>query len=376
MSHALTVRRVHEVLQGWLTLVTHNVSVLGDDFPDYYDPKETAWALNGGWTEGFWTGVLWQLYVYSRDGRFRQWAERYTRLLARQKAGFADHDLGFLFYHSCALEHLITGAGEMVPAALSAAERLADRFNPHGRFIQAHGDLTDSEWAGYAIIDTLMNLRLLFWAYTLTEERRFFDVARDTARTIMQEYLREDGSSYQVVWFDPDTGEVERKGTLQGYSETSCWSRGQAWSIYGLAQVHKFTGEPAFKDGAISMARYFMHNLPADDVVYYDFGDPRIPDVPKDTSAQAIAAAGLLTLSELAVGEERALYFAQSERLLMPLVSGYLVESEPGHRVCRGKLKGGCYFWGRNRGVDSELMFGDYYLLEALMRYLAAMAWQ
>ena len=376
MSQSLTVGWAHEILRGWLTLTAHNVEVFGDDFPDYYDAQKGAWSLNGGWTEGFWTGILWWLFVYSGDGRFRRWAQEYTRLLAEQKASFADHDLGFLFYHSCVLEHMITGEEEMVSAALSAAERLADRFNPHGRFIRAHGELTNPQRAGYAIIDTIMNLRLLFWAHSVTGARRFLDVAQETALTIMREYLRQDGSSYQVVWFNPATGAVEKKETLQGYNATSCWSRGQAWGIYGLAQVYKFTGEQVFKDGALSMARYLMRNLPKDGVVYYDFVDPRIPDVPRDTSAQAIATAGLLMLSELAVGEERKLYFAQGTGLLASLCSGYLVQLEPGHNVSRGFLRGGCYFWSRERGVDSELMFGDYYMLEALMRYLSAMMWQ
>jgi len=376
MSHALTVRRVHEILQGWLTLTAHNVEGFGDDFPDYYDAQQGAWALNGGWTEGFWTGILWQLYVYSRDDRFKKWAQEYTRLLARQKADFTDHDLGFLFYHSCVLEHLITGEQEMIAAALSAADRLADRFNPQGGFIRAHGELSDPERAGYAIIDTIMNLRLLFWAHSLTGETRFLDVAKQTALTIVREYLREDGSSYQVVWFDPVTGLVEKKETLQGYGPTSCWSRGQAWGIHGLAQVYKYTGEGQFKEWAHTMARYFLDNLPGDGVVYYDFVDPRIPDVPKDTSAQAIAAAGLLTLSDLAVGEERELCLRQGEQLLAPLCADYLVQPEPGVSTSRGFLKGGCYFWAKDRGVDSELMFGDYYMLEALVRYLAAVMWQ
>jgi unsaturated chondroitin disaccharide hydrolase len=376
MDHQLTVRRVHEILKGWLIQTAHNVEVLGDDFPDYYDPREGKWALNGEWTEGFWTGILWWLYFYSKDERYKDWARKYTRLLAEQKADFADHDLGFLLYHSCVLENLITGGEEMVPAALSAARRLADRFNPHGRFIRAHGEMTNPECAGYAIIDTAMNLRLLFWAHRSTGERGFFDVGRETALTIAKEYVRDNGSSYQVVWFDPATGEVEKKETLQGYSATSCWARGQAWGIYGFAQVYKSTGESYFKDRAVDMARYFLDNLPEGGVVYYDFDDPAIPNVPKDTSAQAIAAAGLLALAELVVGEERELYFAQGERLLEPLCSRYLVEDKLGQVSSRGFLAGGCYFLAEGTGVDTELMFGDYYLLEALMRYLSVTVWR
>jgi unsaturated chondroitin disaccharide hydrolase len=207
-------------------------------------------------------------------------------------------------------------------------------------------------------------------------ESDLFEVALKTARTISQEYVRDDGSSYQVVWFDPDTGEVERKDTLQGYSPASCWSRGQAWGIYGFAQVYKFTGDPHFKDRAVSMARYFLEHLPPDGVAPYDFDDPGAPHVPKDTSAQAITAAGLLALSEMTAGAERQFYFDQAERLLGALCAEYVVEQRPGAISSRGFLREGCYFLAKGRGVDSELIFGDYYLVEALMRYLSATLWE
>ncbi len=376
MQDQLSVRQIHDILSGWLSRTAHNIQAFGDNFPDYHDPKRGEWALNGGWTEGFWTGILWWLYVHSKDGRFETWARKYTRLLAEQKSNFSDHDLGFLFYHSCVLENLITGDEKMVPAALSAARRLANRFNPRGCFIRAHGTLSDPQRAGYAIIDTIMNLRLLFWAHMLTENSDLFDIGYETARTISREYVREDGSSYQVVWFDPDSGAVKKKGTLQGYDANSCWSRGQAWGIYGFTQTYKFTGEPHFRDQAVSMAQYFLRNLPEDGVASYDFNDPTNPNASKDTSAQAIAAAGLLALANLTIGAERRTYLAQAKRLLVPLCSTYLLERPPDQIDPRGFLKGGCYFLAKDRGVNSELIFGDYYLLEALMRFLSTRLWQ
>jgi unsaturated chondroitin disaccharide hydrolase len=260
----------------------------------------------------------------------------------------------------------------MLPSALAAARRLADRFNHKGNFIRAHGNLSDPEQAGYSIVDTVMNLQLLFWAYTITSEAEFYDTACAAARTICNEFIRKDGSSYQVVWFNPQTGEIERKGTLQGYSEDSCWSRGQAWGIYGFGRVYKYTRDPIFKVSAQSMARYFIENLPEDGVAPYDFCDSGSPHVPKDTSAQAIAAAGLISLAELTSSDERTLYFEQAEKLLSPLLETYLVNNKNGQVQTRGLLREGCYFLKEQAGVGSELIYGDYYLLEALMRYLAA----
>ena len=177
------------------------------------------------------------------------------------------------------------------------------------------------------------------------------------------------------MWFNPATGAVEQKGTLQGCCPESSWSRGQAWAIYGFAQIYRATGEASYRDEAWAVARYFLHHVPEDGVVPYDFLDPDVPAAPKDTSAQAIAAAGLLALADLSTGQERRFLLAGAERLLAPLCDGYLAPPHPVPGRSRGLLRGGCYFLARGRGVDSELMFGDYYLVEALVRYLAFQAW-
>lgn len=374
MTDQLSRKRAGEILRQWKDQVVHTNQALQDRFPHYYDPKREEWVTDGGWTEGFWTGILWWLALHTGDGELERWARHYTRLLAERKADFSDHDLGFLFDHSCVLEHRITGSEEMIPAALAAAERLAARFNPKGRYIRAHGALSDPDRAGYAIIDTTMNLRLLFWAHRLSGEGRYYDIGRETAATIAREYIRDDGSSWQVVWFDPDTGTVERKDTLQGYSADSCWSRGQAWGIYGFTQVYAYTGELEFKRHAVRLAEYFLSHLPADGVVFYDCDDPGRPAVPRDTSAQAIAAAGLLALAGLSVGEERQEFQAHAARLLSPLAAGYVVLQKTSDRP-RGLLREACHFKARDQGVGSDIVYGDYYMTEALMRYLSAGLW-
>jgi unsaturated chondroitin disaccharide hydrolase len=163
---------------------------------------------------------------------------------------------------------------------------------------------------------------------------------------------------------------VVKKDTLQGYSADSCWSRGQAWGIYGFTQVYKFTGELQFKKQAARLAKYFVSRLPEDGVVFYDFDDPNLPLVPKDTSAQAIAASGLFALAEVTVGTESRYYFDQGAELLSPLFSRYLVVQN-GDIRSRGLLKGACHFKAEDQGVDSEIVYGDYYMIEALMRYLS-----
>ena len=137
MHESLAVSRIHSVLAGMVPRALAIAGEMGDDSPDFYDPRSGAWARNGGWTEGFWTGILWRLFGYTRAPRLARLARRYTLLLADRKRAFTDHDLGFLYDHSCVLGHALTGDEGMMREALAAADRLAARFNPEGRFIRA-----------------------------------------------------------------------------------------------------------------------------------------------------------------------------------------------------------------------------------------------
>jgi unsaturated chondroitin disaccharide hydrolase len=140
--------------------------------------------------------------------------------------------------------------------------------------------------------------------------------------------------------------------------------------------VYKYTGDPQYLTIAKHLGRYFLDHLPADGVVYYDFDDPRAPEVPKDTSAQSIAAAGFLALSALSTGEDREWCLNGAQILLRPLCDAYLVRADADSPVSRGLLREGCYFWSKGRGVNSELMFGDYYMIEALTRFLCVAQWR
>jgi unsaturated chondroitin disaccharide hydrolase len=122
------------------------------------------------------------------------------------------------------------------------------------------------------------------------------------------------------------------------------------------------------------MAQYFLFRLPEDGVVFYDFDDPEIPQVPKDTSAQAVAAAGLFALAEVCTGIERGTYYDWGVKLLEPLYSNYLV-AQNRDGLPRGLLREACHFKSRDQGVDSEIVYGDYYIVEALMRYLGITTW-
>ena len=43
--------------------------------------------------------------------------------------------------------------------------------------------------------------------------------------------------------YNPTTGEVRKKTTLQGYNDDSVWARGQAWGLYGYTLMYRYTHE-------------------------------------------------------------------------------------------------------------------------------------
>lgn len=348
--------------------MARNVSFFGDRIPDYRDEASGTWMFDGYWTEGFWPGLLWLLHAHAGNASLADAARRATRRVAEVKAEVDDHDLGFLFYPSCVLEYEVSGSTAMLPAAVRAATRLAARYRADGRYIPAHGPI-DGPNAGFAIIDTAMNLQLLYWAATFTREPRLAEIATAVARTIVREHVRADGSTCQVLWLDPATGLTQRREAVMAATVDSCWARGQAWGIHGLAQVFQATRLREFRDAAEHMANYFLSRLPTDGVVFHDLDDPAAPHVPKDSSAQAIAAGGMLILAATSDhAEDAARWRDNAERLLLPLLNTCLVSTGSGP-FC-GLMTRACKSLRKNQGVVSEIVFGDYYLVEALRMYL------
>lgn len=151
-----------------------------------------------------------------------------------------------------------------------------------------------------------MNLDLLFWAAIELRDPKLRDIAVNHARMTQRHHIRPDSSTFHVVNFDQATGNVKAKMTNQGYSDDSCWSRGQSWAITGFAQTYSWTRDKAFLTTARECADYFLAHLPSNGVPYWDFSAPVTQDTPTDTSAAVIACYGMLLLHEAltALGEQ------------------------------------------------------------------------
>ncbi|WP_411152938.1 glycoside hydrolase family 88 protein [Streptomyces sp. A30] len=326
--------------------------------------EKWVYSQGGDWVGGFWPGTLWMAWLYSKDEAFRAWAPASGRKLAPRQYDTGTHDLGFLFYPSWVTAWRLTGEDAWRTGALQAADSLIQRYNPRGRFIRAWGPLTDQKNAGRVIIDTMMNLDLLAFASRQTGDAKYLDIAVEHTRTTQRVFPRPDGSTPHVFDFDPDSGAPIGPNTVQGYSPTSCWSRGQAWGIYGFTTMYRRTGNPEFLATARKLADFAVRALTPDHVPVWDYRAPQQPHDIKDASAGAIMACGLLDLST-ATGRHS--YREVALRLLTALSQTCLTRNSARAEAVVARCT-------RNRpaedGIEISLPYADYYLLEGILRVL------
>jgi unsaturated chondroitin disaccharide hydrolase len=316
------------------------------------------------WTSGFFPGALWLQFEATGDARWREAAKRRQAPLEPQKGSRTTHDLGFMLLDSFGHDLRLTGDPKAREVVVEAARSLASRWSPAVGMTRSWD--TPSDFT--VIVDNLMNLELLFVAARSGGDPAWREMAHRHALRSRAEHLRADGSTFHLVDFDEATGQVARKRTHQGHAADSTWSRGLAWAIYGFAVAHRETRDPLLLEAAERAARYFLANLPADRVPFWDFAAPGIPDEPRDSSAAAIAASGLLELAGLAADGRS--YRAGAEEILGSLVSdAYLAVAQPTEAL----LLHGTQSKPHNQ-ADRGLIYGDYFLLEAVLRLRRARA--
>ncbi len=329
-------------------------------------------GANHGWTTSFWTGMQWLAFEASGDEELRAAARAGSADHVRRAYAEQDtdtHDLGFLYSLSAVADWRLTGDETARAGALRAAELLMNRFLEPAGIIQAWGDLSDPEQQGRTIIDSLMNLPLLVWAGEQTGDPRYAAAVERHSLEVAKRIIREDSSTFHTFHWDPATGEPLRGTTHQGFSDDSCWARGQAWGVYGFTMAYQATGRRELLDAAARVTDYFVDHLPADSVPYWDliFGDGSGEE--RDTSAAAIAYCGLRELvPALAdVDPERAARYAEvADAMLLSLVTRYTPRAKGADSD--GLLLESVYHRPHGIGVDEATQFGDYYYLEALTR--------
>ena len=387
---ALLQEEVDRTAENWEPIVRGSAdSANPNAVPGFFtegDNKTGEWQKqNTGyfWTGSFWIGELWQFYSRTHDEKYRKWAELWGSKLLGQELQ-ANHDAGFLYYYSSAMGTDLTHENALKSSALRGAQRLEQLFNPRTQLIASWGVGGDD-----TIVDTMMNLQLLWWASDRTGDEKWREMGKKHALRTAEWFVRPDGSLFQSVHYNPGNdrqtfllhggaikdielkventaapGERVFAHTHQGYAADTTWSRGLAWGLYGFSTAYQETHEPTFLLTAERVADYALQNLPDDLVLWYDFDDQGVHFRNRDTSAAAIMAGGLFRLSSAEKDAARASRYREAgKHIVQSLIDGYLTPVGEGDKTPPGVLRHGSSV----RPHDSMLIYGQYYLLEDLL---------
>ncbi|RRK09470.1 glucuronyl hydrolase [Lactiplantibacillus garii] len=369
-SGTVSKSKLTTALDAVVAQVEANMPVFETQFPspatvnNHYQVGE-----NREWTPGFWTGMLWLAYEYTGQAKFKELALQNVQSFEERIDNNVDvdnHDLGFMYLPSCVNAYHLTDDPSARRAALKAADKLMTRFQPKGNFIQAWGKKgADDNYR--LIIDALLNIPLLYWASDQTGDPKYQRVAGLHYKTAVSTVFRQDGSTYHTYFFDPQTGQPLYGATHQGYSDDSCWARGQAWGIYGTALHYYVTKDSATVPVFESVTNYFLNRLPRDAVPFWDMIFTDGDDQVRDSSSAAIAICGIEEMLRLLPKTNRyyEIYQGAAHKMLNSLIDSYTL---PEINSNQPLLKHGVYSWHSGKGVDEGNLWGDYFYFEALMR--------
>lgn len=367
----LTRETIKEALDTCIKKIDRNIEIFGENFPTPATKNNTYDVMdNTEWTNGFWTGILWLAYEYTKDNKYKELAEKnvesfYNRIVKNIEV--SHHDLGFLYIPSCVSAYKLTDNQMAYDAAVMAADALIKRYQEKGEFIQAWGELGAAD--NYRlIVDCLLNIPLLYWATEVTGEEKYKEIAKKHFRTTIANAVRDNASAYHTFYFNPENGEPVGGKTRQGYSDDSSWARGQAWIMYGIAlnYFHDMSEENINIFEAVS--NYFINRLPEDFVCYWDLIFNDGSGQSRDSSSAAIAVCGLNLMDKFLpeTNEMKNVYRYAQHAMLGSLIKNYTDELTDGATAL---INHGVYSWHSGKGVDEGNIWGDYFYMEALIRF-------
>ena len=367
----LTRAEVKNAIDLVIKQIDANMEYFKEKFPSSATKNNQYGIIeNIEWTDGFWTGLLWLAYEYTGDEKYRELADKNVASFknrVEKDIELDHHDLGFLYSLATVSGYKLTGSEDAREASIKAANKLISRYQEKGEFIQAWGELGSKDHYRF-IIDCLLNIPLLYWASDETGDAKYRNIANKHFVTSCNNVIRDDASAFHTFYMDNETGKPLRGVTRQGYSDDSAWARGQAWGVYGIPLNYRYTRNESCFNLYEGMTNYFLNRLPKDNVCYWDLIFNDGDDHSKDSSAAAIAVCGMHEMNKYLpeVDENKEVYKYAMHNILRSLMENYMnPEIEPGKPV----LLHGVYSWHSGKGVDEGNIWGDYFFLEALIRF-------
>lgn len=349
--------------------------------PASYQNDKIKFVPKDDWVSGFFAGSLWYMYELTGDEKWAEAARRHTDNLHEIQYLKWHHDVGFMVYDSYGNGLRLKNIDGYDTVLVNTAKSLSTRFWPKAGVLQSwnteRGWQSRRGWKCPVIIDNMMNLELLFKVSEMTGDSTYRNIAISHADKTMENHYRDDFSTYHVVDYDHETGEVRRRCTAQGIADESRWARGQAWSVYGYTVAYRFTQDPKYLQRANDVAEYLLvheDNMPEDLVPYWDhdvkeFGEPKGEEYMqkyghlRDASSAAITASALYELYWITKTD---LYKEKADKMIESL-------STDAYRAPQGTNGGFILMHSvgslpNGNGIDIPMNYADYYFLEALIR--------
>ena len=328
---------------------------------------------NENWECGMYTGCYWLAYEITGDDLFRNIAEEHMGTYKQRidnRIGMDDHDVGFVFTPSCVAQHKITGNEEAKKIALEACSYFYDKsYSKEGKFIIRLHEAWNEGYGCRTMMDSLMNAPLLFWAGKETGNKEFYNAALEHSRTTEKYLIRNDASSFHHYQFDPETAKPVKGITLQGYSDDSCWGRGHSWGVYGFPIAYSYTGDQALVEVHKNITYYMLNHLHDDCIPYWDYIFTQGSDEPRDSSCAVISVCGMNEMCKYLPdsAEQKSVFESASNQMLEAVIDKCTgsIEKEYDGLICHVT-----HALPQKQGIDECAVYGDYFYLEALLRYL------
>lgn len=348
---------------------------IGDAWAYDADPKTGKWHTTptGDWVDGHWIEMLRMTGDMLNRPELIEEAKKRTETI-RYKLERDDCFRGHRFCYSAARLYATTGDEHMRTLALAAAwamRAMAMQVNGAMGVGTQCEVVGASEFAKNVLTRNTIpednvhpSLILDWWAWKETGDKTFLVGAERHLKVAEESFIRKDGSTLEAVIMDNDTGKVLKEFTVLGISDDSCWSRGQSWMIAGFLWGYENTNKTHYLDVAKKLFDYWWGKCGAD-IPKWDFDDES-PDAPLDTSASAVVCSALARLAVLDPLPKEVKPFTDRLEPMLENLCKHLtaVNAEDDRPV--GMLLDGCMNGVKKVAHRNELIWGDFYLMEAL----------